>query len=347
MGHSHLIGQSYPAPLEFPIWCYAQPPAIPATRSSGANDWVDTFDNSGQAVLQFNDRDMGYRVANVLYGSDNSFAVGTFVHNDHWMIDMADVSQNRLSGGVLVSPDKQFSFENGRFVVEVDAAPGADGMGGGNRFYEIDISPARDVTGFGVDALYGYGSFGGIGGLGCRLERNDQGGNAASDIFCRERFRMELTRDSIHLFVNGYPAMQIDGLFAQNPNTGADNRPHRGQSARCRREYCRTVSGAELLSRPTEQHLPLRWQRSTARSGNVHAHADRDAHTNRDANADFATGFYGHTNPDANSRQHGNTDGCRPVAGLRCADPHIRRSCQSESPVQRSVSEWRGRLGQR
>src|SRR6185503_12160819 len=108
LGHSHLLGQAYPTPLEFPIWCYAQPPAIPATRISGANDWVDTFDNTGQAILKFADRDMGYRVANVLYGAAKNFAVGTFVHNDHWMIDMADVSPDRLSGGVLVSPDRQF-----------------------------------------------------------------------------------------------------------------------------------------------------------------------------------------------------------------------------------------------
>ena len=74
------------------------------------------------------------------------------------------------------SPDRQFSFENGKLVVEADLAGGSDAMGGANRFYEIDVSPARQPT-FGVDSLYGYGSFGGIGAVGCRIERNDRGGN--------------------------------------------------------------------------------------------------------------------------------------------------------------------------
>ncbi len=44
------------------------------------------------------------------------------------------------------------------------------------------------------------------------------------DLHCRDRFRMELTRTSVHLYANGYPIMLIDGLFAVNPATGADNR---------------------------------------------------------------------------------------------------------------------------
>ncbi len=327
LGQSHLIGQNYPAALEFPIWCYQQPPAIPATRISGANDWVDTFDNNGSAVLQFNDHDMGYRVIDALNGPQRDFAVGTFVHNDHWMIDLADISTNRLSGGVLVAPDRQFSFENGTFVVEADAAPGADGMGGANRFYEIDVTPARDISAFTVDALYGYGAFGGVGAVGCRLERNDQGGNfvcamydnsnrvtggecppdgrtctnnggrpgrvwetqgpgtavtaasviggypqfpipgtnlrlsdvwrqcaanAPSDILCRDRFRMEITKTSIHLYVNGYAAMFIDGLFAVNPSTGADNRiPDFWFQQGVRPYFTSWINGG--------QHTPIRW----------------------------------------------------------------------------------------
>jgi hypothetical protein len=326
LGQTHLNGQQVPTTIEpeFSIWCYQQPAAIPATRINGGNDWVDTFDNNAPSITQFNDRDMAYRVFDVFYGPRSSFARGYFVNVNHWMIDLADVSTNRLSGGVLVSPDRQFFFENGKLVVEGDAAAGSDGMGGANRFYEIDVSPAAAPTGFGVDALYGYGSFGGIGALGCRLERNDQGGNfvcamydnsgratdgrctlptpcalpdrsgrvwetqgvgtartAASvvggypqwpipgtnmrlsdvwrqcatnelDLHCRDRFRMEITKDSIHLFVNGFPAMMIDGLFAVNPDSGADNRiPDSWFQQGVRPYYTSWINGG--------QHTPTRW----------------------------------------------------------------------------------------
>jgi len=299
-GQQHLNGQMYPTTIEpeFSIWCYTQPAPIPPTRISGANDWVDTFDNNGLSILQFNDHDMSYRVFDQFIAPPNSFASGYFVNVNHWMIDLDDISPYRLSGGVLVSPDKTFFFENGKLVVEVDGAAGSDGMSGANLFYEIDVSPAPAPTGTTVDALYGYGAFGHVGAMGCRLERNDQGGNFVCamydnsgrvtggecppqnapcldnggrpgrvwetqgvgtaltaqsiqggypqwpipgtnlhlrdvwrqcatnelDLHCRDRFRMEITKDSIHLFVNGFPAMFIDGLFAVNPATGADNR---------------------------------------------------------------------------------------------------------------------------
>jgi len=327
VGHVHLNGQQYPTVIEpeFPIWCYPQPDAQAATRISGSNDWLDTFDNEGLSITKFNDKDMGYRVFNVEYGAQGSFQPGYFVNVNHWMIDFADTSPYRLSGGVMVSPDKSFSFEDGKLVVEVDAAAGSDGMGGSNRFYEIDVTPATAPT-QGVDNLYGYGAFGGVGALGCRIERNDPGGSficamydnsnrvtggecphdgrtcgdnggrpgrvwetqgvgtartAASvtgndpqgripgtdmrlrdvwrmcaenelDLHCRDRFRMEITKDSIHLFVNGYPAMQIDGLYAQNPDTGADNRiPDSWFEQGVRPYFDSWVNGG--------QHEPTRW----------------------------------------------------------------------------------------
>ena len=47
LGRAHLDGQHYPTSIEpeFSVWCYQQPAAMPATRASGVNDWVDTFDN--------------------------------------------------------------------------------------------------------------------------------------------------------------------------------------------------------------------------------------------------------------------------------------------------------------
>jgi hypothetical protein len=233
-------------------------------------------------------------------------------------------------------------------------------MGGANRFYEIDVSPAAAPTGFGVDALYGYGSFGGVGGLGCRLERNDQGGNfvcamydnsgratdgrcvldtpcalparsgrmwetqgvgtartAASviggypewripgttmrlrdvwrqcadnelDLHCRDRFRMELTRDSIHLFVNGFPAMMIDGLFAVNPDTGADNRiPDFWFNQGVRPYFTSWINGG--------QHTPTRWHWDRL-AVNPHDSADNLAPPS--ASPSFCLGLGNNTCPD-------------------------------------------------
>ncbi|HYW86927.1 MAG TPA: hypothetical protein VFB50_04110 [Chloroflexota bacterium] len=328
LSQAHLNGQRYPTNIEpeFPVWCYPQPEAQPPTRIVTDNSWVDTFQNDGLSITKFNDGSMGYRVFNVEYGARGSFQTGYFVNVDHWMIDFADISNYRLSGGVMVSPDKQFHFENGKLVVEVDAAAGSDGMGGSNRFYEIDVTPAAAPVDLGVDSLYGYGQFGGVGALGCRIERNGDGGNFVCamydnshrvtggecpndgrtcsdnggrpgrvwetqgvgirrtaesvtgndpqghipgtdmqlrdvwrmcqdnelDLHCRDRFRMELTKDSIHLLVNGYPAMQIDGLYAQNPDTGADNRiPDSWFDQGVRPYFTSWINGG--------QHQPTRW----------------------------------------------------------------------------------------
>ena len=302
LGTTHLEGQTYPTgglEPEYSIWCYTQPSGV-TTRVSVGNSWSDTFDQpgTGNAVEQLTDRGpANYRV--FMFESPGRLKNGTFVNTDHWMVDMVDTSAFNLSNGVFVSPDKAFTFENGTLVFETDAAAGSDAMGGANTFYEMDVTPADHLSDFSVDTLYGYGSFGGLAAaLGCRLERNDDGGHfvcamyddsnrvtggqcpadgrvckdnggrpgrvwetqgvgiprtAASvqggypgwaipgtslhlsdvwrqcmtnehDLHCRDRFRMELTKDSIHLFVNGYPAMLIDGLYAVNPATGADNR---------------------------------------------------------------------------------------------------------------------------
>lgn len=329
-GTSHLSGQSYPTnglEPEFPVWCYTQRPAGAATRQLNGNTWIDTWDNLGRGLQTLNDGDYDYRVFNELKSSHDRFKFGYFINTDHWMIDLVDVSPFRLSGGIMVSPDKQFLFDNGKFVVEVDAAAGSDGMGGANRFYEIDLTPAMTPTGVTTDDLYGYGAFGGTGALGCRLERNDSGGNfvcamydnsgrvtggqcpndgrvcknnggrpgrvwetqgvgtartarsvqggfsnylipgggglrlndvwrqcgnGIHDLHCRDRFRMEVTKDSIHLFVNGYPAMQIDGLFAVNPDTGADNRiPDFWFTDGVRPYFTSWINGG--------QHEPIRW----------------------------------------------------------------------------------------
>jgi hypothetical protein len=269
-----------------PVWCFPLGNA-PTTRLSGANDWVDHF-NTNISMTHLNDHEMGYRVIEVFNTTPGFLKSGSFINNNHWMIDLANTTQYRLSGGVMLSPDRSFRAENGKLVVEFDVAASSDAMGGSNQFAEFDLTSAPDITNATVDTLYGYGAFGGVGAVGCRLEsganfvcamydsstratdgRDVLGGPGGQsgrvwetqgagnrrtatsvvggtpefvvapglrlrdvwracksnqmDMFCRDRFRFEFTKTSIHIFVNGYPAMLIDGLLASNPD-GRDSR---------------------------------------------------------------------------------------------------------------------------
>jgi hypothetical protein len=284
-----------------PVWCFPMVSG-PTTRTIDASGgWTDTFATNVQ-MMHLNDGELGYRVFNTFGGN---MRAATWINNNHWMVDLVDQSAFRLSGGTLLSPNRSFQFVNGKLVVEVDAAAGQDGVGGANVFYEVDITPAAAPTGTTVDPLYGYGQFGGIGAVGCRLERQTDGGhtvcamydntthdtggtdvgplcnqppnfdrsqcrnggpgrvwetqglgnartaptieggypgyaipgttlhgrdvfrtclNNQMDIFCRDRFRFELTKTSLTIFVNGYKWFDVQGLYASNPLTGADNR---------------------------------------------------------------------------------------------------------------------------
>jgi hypothetical protein len=293
-------GQANPSAEAEPmgeIWCF-NTTAGPTTRVvDSRGGWIDDFMGTHQ-MQRLNNGDMGYQVLSAFNGPSGSIRGGTFLNNGHWMVDLVDLSPYRLDGGVMLSPNQTFRFENGKLVIEADAAAGEDGAGGADVFYEIDITPAATATGTVVDSLYGYGQFGGVGALGCRLERNASGGQqvcsmydnstkdagghdvtcatnpcardgrpgrvwetqgvgtartAASveggypgyripgtsltsndvfrlcntnqmDMFCRDRFRIELTKTSLTIFVNGARWYDIQGLYASNPATGADNR---------------------------------------------------------------------------------------------------------------------------
>jgi hypothetical protein len=175
------------SPLSFPakaIWCYTLVPE-PRTEARGPNSWTDSFDTN-----------LNFGVLNPSYlafdQAGSQFQKQPFQHANHWMVDIVDLSAYHLSGGVLVSPDQKFSFENGKLVVEIDAAAGCggdgpgtgacNGAGGADAFYEIDISPSRP-TGVNVDPLYGYGQMGGVGALGCRLERSTDGGHTVCAMY--------------------------------------------------------------------------------------------------------------------------------------------------------------------
>ena len=173
----HLLSQQYTAGTlyntqglepEYPIWCYRQPNAGPATAIRTANSWVDTWDNTQPEIQTLRDHDYAYRVFPRPLANPANFKMGCFINTDHWMCDIVDVSPFRLSGGILISPDQTFSSINGAVRVEADGAQGT--MGGANHYYELDVTNATAPTAYSVDNLYGYGQFGFVGAVGCRFE---------------------------------------------------------------------------------------------------------------------------------------------------------------------------------
>jgi len=159
------VGQSNPPGSESepmaPIWCFDLAAPGAPTRVSGANDWVDTF--TGVTPMgRFSDGDYDYR----LFDSAGSPSrTQHFTNNNHWMVD----STGAFAGGDMMRPNRSFRFENGKLVVEADAAAGISGYGGVT-WMEMTISTAGAPTGDVVDNLYAYGQFGGADTFGCRLQ---------------------------------------------------------------------------------------------------------------------------------------------------------------------------------
>jgi len=177
-----------------------------------------------------------------------------------------DDNSGGFLGGAMLRPNRSFTFENGKLVVEGDVAAGIPGYlagGGGDVAWpEIVISSAPNPTKSVIDSLYAYGQFGGFWSVGCRLHASGKpicavesatptgkpgndtspcfsfgtyrlieaswfeqcgsvhdgglegfGGPSGSiwrlcqnnqmDMFCRDRFRMEITKTGLTLYVNG------------------------------------------------------------------------------------------------------------------------------------------------
>jgi hypothetical protein len=239
-----------------PIWCFnlAQEPV---TRVTGANDWVDDFRANVQ-MGRLNDGDMDYRIFDNYHNDKGANHTQHWINNFHWMTDTAGSTDN----GDGLRPNRSFTFENGKLVVEADIAAGQADYGNGVVWPEMTVSMAPQPTGDIVDSLYAYGAFGGAWTVGCRLnpggvticavqsgahdiptrdesrancfagapsrvmEISDtqqcgsihQGGNRFGDnaqywrhcdpnqmdMFCKDRIRMELTKSSLTLYVNGH-----------------------------------------------------------------------------------------------------------------------------------------------
>lgn len=383
-GTPGTVGSAGGLEPDMPIWCYTQPPAGAATRILTALGWLDTWDNNGLGVQTLRDTEYDYRVFRISDAQNpDRFRTGTFINSDHWMLDIQDISTFSLSGGILVSPNRTFQMPNGGFSVEADAAAGSDGMGGADAFYEMDISPATAPTGIQVDTLYGYGSFGGIGAVGCRLERQSDGPHAVCamydntkrdagqncvdpagcplngpgrvwetqgvgvgytaavveggtpdylipgtnlhmsdvwrtcaanehDLHCRDRFRLEITKTSVHLLVNGYVVYRIDGLFAQNPHNGADNRiPDSWFQSGVRPYFSSWVNSG--------QHSPIRWHWN-------------DVNVNTTTPGQSISFCLGATVPHQNTCAHNHTPG-QPEVGAAVVTPLPTATVVAATPV--------------
>jgi hypothetical protein len=167
------IGQQNPSeepmPMD-PIWCFNVTQG-PTTRVTGANDWVDNFQTNTQ-LQRLSDGNMGYRVFDNATNGPSPVRTQHFVNNNDWFTDDGNMGKSDVAG--MLSPNRSFNAENGKLVVEADAAPGINFQSGGGIFQEIDISQAPAPTGTIVDHLYGHGQFGGAWTIGCRLNGGSQ-----------------------------------------------------------------------------------------------------------------------------------------------------------------------------
>ena len=246
------------------IWCFnlSEPPA--RTAVEGANSWVDDF-TVDRLMLRLDDGDMGYRIFDRAGQSPGRSQ--HWINQNHWMVDAVGA----FTGGSTMRPDRSFSFEDGKFVVEGDFAASIPEYGD-TTWGEITITSAPAPTDVIADNLYAYGQFGGHWAVGCRLQgsrvpvcavegpradsppgdgrcseipgnyrvaelsfwqkcgdRSSGGGPwgepgqrwrqcepAGMDMACRDRFRMEVTKSSITLYVNGVKYFEDAGWPASH-----------------------------------------------------------------------------------------------------------------------------------
>ena len=161
----------------------AVPPALPMlcdtlngtakdTHTETANSWLDDFDH-GATMAAMGGPYKRFEAASLPGGQTASFA-----HNNHWMVDVW--APGEAVGMSSLRPDRSFSFENGKLIVETDVAAGIveeDGFA----WPEITVTTSSSPDGapaYGPtpgkstgDDLYAYGHFGGYDAVGIRLTR--------------------------------------------------------------------------------------------------------------------------------------------------------------------------------
>lgn len=232
-----------PAPGKaFPMWCYdSLNTGVRDTHVAGNNSWVDDF-NHGALLSEFKDGQGGYRV----FDTQNDKAIGAadkvihWRHNNHWMVDSAGLGHNGPSS--VMRPDMTFRAENGKLVIEAEAATRIPDYGG-NLFWPEFVITTADHPGkpfprtpsdpyqpeIRTNGTYVYETFPGSWTLGCRLQ-NDGG------------FTCALLDDSF----DGDSQARVFELSHFQCGNG-ENSPHQTSVYGCRQKY-----GGHPNNLPTE-----------------------------------------------------------------------------------------------
>lgn len=147
-----------------PVFCLIENSGS-GTEQSGLNSWYDNF-NHNLSLADF---------SNTQYREFNEIGAWRTIywrHNDHWMVDMAPHPQDNNGywdrGMSMLSPDKTFQFENGKFVIETIVAAGHSAYSD-KAWAEIVISNGPTPYPNPV-SLYAYDQFPQHWTLGCRLQ---------------------------------------------------------------------------------------------------------------------------------------------------------------------------------
>jgi len=240
-----------------PVWCQPALAAGPADGGSlGTNEWLDEFE-TGQQMQRLNDGDIGYRIWNN-WGDPGKLSEH-FINSNRWMTD--------LLGGrkdfAYLRPNRSFTFENGKLVVEAEVAAAKpeyiQGNNGVTFWPEMIITDAPAPVSYhtyGGDSFDGHWVFRCImypdRHLGCAYLNTSpvvsnesnyvwklswfehapftswSGGTPGGDpnwracqanqidLYCRDRFRFEITKTSITTFVNGQQDLTAAGLSGSN-----------------------------------------------------------------------------------------------------------------------------------
>lgn len=153
------------------VWCFPLAPA-PPTRVSGPNSWVDDFDTN-QQMVRLDSGDMDYVIFDMVHNQYGK--VKHFINANHWMVDLQGVNNQTPAGWTLMSgatmrPNRSFTFENGRLVVELDVAAAVPEYDDGNQLWpEVTWSTSPAIVNDAVENLYIYGHFKGHWASGCRI----------------------------------------------------------------------------------------------------------------------------------------------------------------------------------
>lgn len=189
-------------PPAVPSWCLTLGPASD-TAHVGRNNWLDEF-KSGVSNAHVAS---SYRVFDAARSAPTTvYRTEHFAHNGHWMVDVgghgapsgvyegsaADFYIGPNNGGGLMRPDKEFRFDNGRFVIEVDVSAGM--LAYGDRAWpEIVVTTAPEPTREETNGWYAAGVFGGYPTVACGLPSDRL---AECRVYDAEKITARLSADS-------------------------------------------------------------------------------------------------------------------------------------------------------